>query len=648
MNKIISTLKKIGETIAANHLRQKLLLILVLILFCFVYVMVFAPPNTQELTAFDETSAQTSQIISDKTPFEMPLHFEPGEPVHFTLYFSEPDYMSADKYSIQIKDSQETVLFDNRFDANSLGAENELGFSLINFPESGGDYTLSITADNIPEETALSIYTRQLNGAAVPQAAVTYSLGISPYVLSITFWIAAAGCILILFYTKKTHVNILVSVLVFGVLFALLTPILDVPDESLHLGKSFLVSGGTLFGSSETVSNGLAQLTALHMSQDTIVSSSLLEAPIREGVGLSTDGSAQFFLAYIPSGLAVFLSQVFHAGILPLFYAGRIVNLVVYAILAFFAVKTAPRFKIFFAVIAAAPMSLFIAASYNPDYLTYGLTLLLAAWFTKLYFEKGLTVGYRQIIYFTVICVLVSVMKYSLVPLCLLMLFIPASRFASQKTKAAGCAIVIAASLAAAFAIFWLISVQNAGDASALTGVNDKGASTIQQLHFMMNSVTTSVSIFLRAFVENAPSYITQLFTFGWLTFKIPDIFIYIYVGFIGLVGFIYSKYESQTALYDETKLGALGKFGVFLVMACGFVLINLILYLTWTPVGADFIQGVQGRYLLPLLLFLPYLSSNIRPVMEEKDVAKTHMNITFTAQLFIILSLMQTLFEYY
>lgn len=650
MNKIICTLKKIGETITDNHLRQKILLILVLILFCFVYVRVFAPPKTQKLPAYDETSVQTAQKISDKTPFEMPIHFEPGETVNFTLYFSKPDYLSADKYSLQIKDNNGTVLFTNTFDAKSLGAEYELGFGLINFPQSGGEYILSITANNIPEETALSIYTRQLNGASVPQASVTYSQGISPNVLSISFWIAVAGCILILFYTKKIHVNILASILVFGVLFALLTPLMDVPDESLHVGKTFLVSDFTLFGGSQTVSNGLVQLTDMGQFKQTIVSSALLGAPIQEGVCQSTMGNAQFFPAYIPSALVVSLFQALHTNILPLFYAGRIINLIVYAILAFFAVRTAPRFKIFFGVVAAAPMALYISASYNPDYLTYGLALLLAAWFTKLYFEKGLTIGYRQIIYFTVICALVSVMKYSLVPLCLLMLFIPSSRFASKKTKAAGCAIAIAVSLVAALALFWMNAVQNAGEASALTGdgVNMMGASVSQQLAFMMESFTTTVSIFLRAFMENAPYYITQLFTFGWLTYNIPNIFIYIYVGFIALVGFIYSKYESKTAPFAETRLGAINKFGVFLVLACGFILINLILYLTWTPVGADFIQGVQGRYLLPLLLFLPFLSSNLSPALEEKDVLKTQMNITFTAQLFIILSLIQTLFEYY
>ena len=29
-------------------------------------------------------------------------------------------------------------------------------------------------------------------------------------------------------------------------------------------------------------------------------------------------------------------------------------------------------------------------------------------------------------------------------------------------------------------------------------------------------------------------------------------------------------------------------------------------MYLIWTPVGAGYVEGVQGRYFLPLLVFLP------------------------------------------
>jgi uncharacterized membrane protein len=91
-----------------------------------------------------------------------------------------------------------------------------------------------------------------------------------------------------------------------------------------------------------------------------------------------------------------------------------------------------------------------------------------------------------------------------------------------------------------------------------------------------------------------------------------------------------------------------ISRFGIFIVIALSYVLVNLLLYLTWTPVGAGTIQGVQGRYFIPLLLFLPFLSRNVHPVQSEEEVVKTHNNIQFVALCFIILVLMHTLFEYY
>ncbi len=657
MNKLQLFSKKVWEDTISSHLRQKLVLIVLLIVFSFVYVMVFAPPKTEVLPAYDEASQRTVQKISGKAPFQMPFHINAGEPIGLTLYFDVPEYLTADKYEIQVLSSAGDAVFENSFTPATLGEGSELMFGLSNIPESGGDYTLSIMADNVPEQTALSIFLRQdAAGQAVPEARVTYSLGISPYVLTLAFWIVLAGCIMILFYTKKIHVNVLVSVLVFGALFALLTPILDVPDEATHLGRAFVVANGSLFDVSggAPVSNGLAQLTALHMSKETLLNSTLYGQPISEGLGNTTLGNGQFFLAYLPSAIVIFFSRVFHAGILPLFYAGRIINLVTYAVFAYFAVKTAPRFKIFFAVVALMPMSLFIAASYNRDFLTYALVLLLAAYFTKMVFKKSFTIGRKQTITFIILCALVAMLKYSLLPFCLLMLFIPSSRFASKKSKALHSILAIVIPVAAAAALFaantFLITATGSAGSSALTegGVNLMGANIGAQLHYMLGSLTTTVSVFLRSFVENT-YYITQLFSFGWLSYGPPEVFIYLYVGFFMLVAFVYSQYESSAArLEEETKLSLCGRLGVFIVILLGYVLVNLLLYLTWTPVGAGLIQGVQARYFIPLLLFLPFLSRNVRPMQSEGEVQKTHNNIQFTAYAFIILVLMHTLFEYY
>ena len=57
-------------------------------------------------------------------------------------------------------------------------------------------------------------------------------------------------------------------------------------------------------------------------------------------------------------------------------------------------------------------------------------------------------------------------------------------------------------------------------------------------------------------------------------------------------------------ALGDLGGLGVLGARGRLLVAAITagtFLAVAASQYLLWTPVGADYIDGIQGRYLLPL-----------------------------------------------
>ncbi len=647
-------LRAIGLVIS-NHLRQKIFLICVLALFAFVYVMVFAPSKTQTIPLYDQSSQRTEQKIFSASPLSMPLHMTGGNPSALTFNFAQPEKGSPEQYTLQILDSAGKTLYTNAFTAASLEeSKNCLSFSLTNIPKGGGEFTLQITTKNISDVNAVSIYTRKAGDVAVPEAEVTYALGISPWVLKLSFVTVLAGCILILFYSKKLHVNILSIVLVFGALFALLTPIMDVPDESVHASKAFLVAGGTLFNplGGGMVSAAKEQVTNLSQFGQTIVNTTLLGAPIDPGQAQTVYGASQFFLNYIPAALIFNLFQLLHTNVLALLYGGRIANLVVYAICAFFAIKIAPRYKLFFGVVAAAPMALFIAASYNGDYLTYAFALLLAAMFARFYFQKDFTVTYKRIIWFSVVCAVICMYKIYFLPLCLLLFIIPSGRFTSRKTKWLGSLLCVGITVAATFGIagFQQYQIGLAGGVSSVIGTdpNIMGASMNQQLHFILGNLTSSGAILLRAFVTNASNYIHQLFEFGWLSYGLPTIFVYFYVGFIALTGFIYSKYEYNMDSIAETKHTFINKLGILIILALAFAAINLVLYLIDTPVGAIFIQSVQGRYFIPLLAFLPFMSSNTSSQMDEAAYTKKQNYILFTAQVFVILSILQTLFTYY
>ena len=92
------------------------------------------------------------------------------------------------------------------------------------------------------------------------------------------------------------------------------------------------------------------------------------------------------------------------------------------------------------------------------------------------------------------------------------------------------------------------------------------------------------------------------------------------------------------------TRIGAL-------VVAAGiYVGIALSMYLTWTPVGSDVINGVQGRYFIGFLPLIP-LILNIGPSFQQLDQLqiKQYQNIvTLVPVFFLIMSFTLTLKQYY
>ncbi|MEI6100612.1 MAG: DUF2142 domain-containing protein [Eubacteriales bacterium] len=187
-----------------------------------------------------------------------------------------------------------------------------------------------------------------------------------------------------------------------------------------------------------------------------------------------------------------------------------------------------------------------------------------------------------------------------------------------------------------------------ATSAVSSTDLNIMGANIGMQIHFILTNITSAGAILIRIFVNSASGYLQQLFTFGWLSYSVPTIFVYLYIGFLSLTAFVYSKYEYNEEAFVETRHTAVSKLGILIILLLGYAAVNIVLYLMWNPVGAIFIQGVQGRYFIPLLAFLPFLSGDARQKMDEDAYIKKQNYIFFTAQAFVILCIIQTLFTYY
>ncbi len=78
------------------------------------------------------------------------------------------------------------------------------------------------------------------------------------------------------------------------------------------------------------------------------------------------------------------------------------------------------------------------------------------------------------------------------------------------------------------------------------------------------------------------------------------------------LPAFLYPLWLAAAAIAVLSEMGGHDRHSpkprpllILLALAASYVLICVSTYLTWTPVGADHLAGMQGRYLLPLVPFL-------------------------------------------
>ena len=195
------------------------------------------------------------------------------------------------------------------------------------------------------------------------------------------------------------HRLVFVLVLGFGLVYSFLLPPYAAPDEKYHINQSFTLASkwANMLSSDdwqmgkvpttttfrrETDTDELLQdenTTVFTWQEFTDTLFSTTDAPFdshQEYHELQTDQNP---LLYLASGGAVFLAYLLHLGFTPALALGRLANLLVFALLAAFAVKAAPCGKRIFTAVALLPMTLHLAASFSRDAVLLGLCFVFTA-----------------------------------------------------------------------------------------------------------------------------------------------------------------------------------------------------------------------------------------------------------------------------
>lgn len=126
----------------------------------------------------------------------------------------------------------------------------------------------------------------------------------------------------------------------------------------------------------------------------------------------------------------------------------------------------------------------------------------------------------------------------------------------------------------------------------------------------------------------------------GWLDTPLPAPFYA--VALAGLALALVLSLPPQPRLAPGPRLLA------GLLLAAAALAVFVLQYLSWSPVGASYVEGVQGRYFLPVAVFLPLVLPHLRRPLPARAVAAGRLVLGFAPCLSIAVTIRAIVLRYY
>lgn len=296
----------------------------------------------------------------------------------------------------------------------------------------------------------------------------------------------------------------------------------------------------------------------------------------------------QFSLAHLPAALGIAVLRCWGGSFYLVYTFGKLLNLVIYALLCFFGMRRLHSGKMIFAVVALLPTSIFIACNYSYDYWVTGFSLLGISYFVANCQEKDKTISYKDTVIMCASLVLSCIPKPVYIGLLLIPFFMKPKKVQNRKIYYGICvsAIVILG------IILVLASLQQ-----VTVGGDSRGGDVnpIEQIKYILGfplSYSKTLLYFMKDYLswESMASYINNFAYAG------------IVPGAVVIQILLVVVTMSDKSEYDDGAYAWYVKGISVLIFLGEAAVVATSLYIAFTPVGYEAILGCQGRYIIPLL----------------------------------------------
>lgn len=313
--------------------------------------------------------------------------------------------------------------------------------------------------------------------------------------------------------------------------------------------------------------------------------------------------------AYFPQAVTAYLGRNLNLTAGAIYYLMNLSGLIFVAVCLFWAMKFLPQAKPLIFLLAMMPTFLIEAASTSIDAVTYGVSFLGTAWLLSL---KNSTEKFsRAEIFGLIILSLMLCVKSVYATILLLFFLIPPARAGSlKKFLALGATILL---LNLFVSLMWTKLALGAGEVVLATSRQYLGVENVDvaaQKFFIIEHPQIFFAAMINALREYGLNFCLGFIGTWGATAKVHSAAEFYLLYWIILLSFALTS-------------GLRFKIGERVVMLFAAALSTLAFfifeYLTWMPVGATIIRGVQGRYFIPLALMI-FGSLSILPPLRHKN----------------------------
>ena len=430
----------------------------------------------------------------------------------------------------------------------------------------------------------------------------------------------------------------------FGFLYIIYIPVFTiVPDETAHWLRAYEISRGHFISQkdAETSGGGRVLPKSVFIESPGFVQDSNtanlsqtyrhLFKKMSEKIDRN-DTEWMFFpntayyspLTYIFQLPGILAASAVSAKAVFIAYAGRISSFIISLIILFFALGAMPAKQKTFFLIALCPVFVQEAISLSGDALINALSFAVIALILKYsYDEKILRISTGNLILISVMFLLVSLAKIVYVPMILLFLLLPYQKTASKKYYIWFFAIMAA-----------VIMFLDAGWFYTMKGyVKDFVPGIIidpgEQIKYVMTHPFKFTFLVIKTYIVTLPKFAGM---FVGLRIGAKNTFFHVeYIAY-----FIYMLFIVLTACSEKFYMKIKDKAVILAIcVLTGFAVAGA-LYASWNPVGANVIDGIQGRYLTPVVLLLAVIINIKKFPLKEETVFRYALPVVSATYLFM------------